>query len=365
MKNVAMNRDLRTEKKKLPTRPRSYRQRGSLYAVALITLAVLGSLSALLAFSAMNSANRITRSIKSDRHETLLQSGLEYALWSHQDQGQQPPFNFTLHFGEDQAQGEVKRATGFGNDALEITIHATTEGDTVTLTRIVGLASNPRKPSEFALFSNASMIIDNKKAKTTGDVYAGGHLTASSGSDLTCEGAVLASGQITGKITSTLYQAENSALIQTQDQDLNALKASATQIHNGNLTLPFGLTLTDGDVYYVQGNLHLKGKLKGKGRVVVAGNLQLNGDTPYDDADSLFVFIVGGDLKVNNKVEASGYFFVQNGTAAMGKDSITFGGLRLQNSDLSLKQNVYIQHDPRVTVDFYRQFTGIAQLDSF
>ncbi|MEN3002187.1 MAG: hypothetical protein ABDI19_10170 [Armatimonadota bacterium] len=337
------------------------RQRGSTYAIALIVLLVLGTLATVLGWGALLQTQHAQRKEVQLRLDSLLRSGVTYARWARSYQGQILPFTFTLNLSEGRVDGRVEAAPRYGDNAMKVQVTATYKDQSGSLTRIVDGSQKARSTTEFALFLDEDLEIGSgRKLSLEGDLHANNNIHVHAGGILSVNGAVSSGRQIIGAATATLYKEQWGRFVPDDLPTISTLRAQATQLIVGNLTLPFGLSLANNSVYYVQGNLRLQGSLRGCAIVAVEGNLEFTGDTNYADTDSLYVFFAQGNIKVPAGRRVVGLLISLDGNVELEDKAQVTGGIIILDGDLQLQGEATLKHDPRINVDLFRELTGMS-----
>ncbi len=342
------------------------RQRGSTYAIALIVLTVLGTLATMLGWSALMQSRQAQAKETQLRLDSLLASGVTYACWARCYQGRNLPFTFTLNLSEGRVVGRVSQNKRYGDNAMEVRVTATYKDHTKTLTRIIDGSQKARSTTEFALFLDEELVVDGgRKLTLKGDLRANNNIQVKPGGTLSVQGAVSTSRQIiTGTLTgftATLYMEQWAQVMPDDLPDIGELYSQATQVVAGNQNLPFGLTLTNKSVYYVQGNLQIQGALKGCAIIVAEGNIVFTGDTSYADNDSLFVFFAEGNIEVPDNARVSGLLISLDGNVKLGNRAQVNGGIIILDGDLQLQGEAQLEHDPRINADLFRELTRLQE----
>jgi type II secretory pathway pseudopilin PulG len=341
----------------------SRRQRGSTYAIALIVLLVLGTLATMLGWSALMQTQHAQRKEVQLRLNSLLQSGVTYARWTRSHQGRNLPYTFTLNLSEGRVTGRVDPANQHGKNAMRIQVTATYKDQSQSLTRIVDGSQKARSTTEFALFVDEDLVVPSgKKLVLQGDLHSNRNVRVQPGGTLQVGGAVSASHQLIGSITATLYEEQYGRLVPNDLPSLSELYTLATQLLVGNQTLPFGLTLSNGTVYYVLGNLRLQGTLRGSAIVVVEGNLDFTGNTSYADPDSLYVFFVEGNIRVPTGRSVVGLLISLDGDVVLEDRAQVRGGIIILDGSLQLQGESVIEHDPRINTNLFQELTKMSDV---
>ncbi len=336
------------------------RQRGSTYAIALIVLTVLGTLATMLGWSALLQSWHAQRKETQLRLDSLLASGVTYARWARAYQGQSLPFTFNLNLSEGRVTGRVDADSRYGDNAMVVQVTATYRDQTKSLTRIVDGTRRARSTTEFALFIDEELDVGSgRKLSVEGDLHANNNIQVQSGGVLTVDGAISTSRQILGSAIATLYSETWGRLVPNDLPSLTNLRSQATQVVAGNQNLPFGLTLPNQSVYYVQGNLQIQGPLQGNAIIVAEGNIVFTGDTSYADNDSLFVFFAEGNIEVPDNVRVSGLLISLDGNVKLGNRAQVNGGIIILDGDLQLQGEAQLEHDPRINADLFRELTRL------
>jgi type II secretory pathway pseudopilin PulG len=345
-----------------PLAPRTRHQRGNTYVIALLILVVLGLSASMLGWSALVQTRQAQIKETQMRLDSLLASGVTYARWARCYQNRNLPFTFTLNLSEGRVTGRVSANNRYGKNALQVQVTATYKDQSETLTRIVDGARKARSTTEFALFLDEELVVDSgKRLVLKGDLHANNYIRVQPGGTLMVDGAASSSRQIIGTITASLYEEQWGQIVPDDLSDINDLRMRATQLILGNLNLPFGLTLADKSIYYVQGNLHLRGTLRGNAIVAVEGNLEFTGDTDYADPDSLYVFFVDGNIVVPDGRRIAGLLISLDGNVQLGNGARVKGGIIILDGDLQLQGDATLEHDPRVNADLFRELTGLQE----
>lgn len=343
-----------------PLAPRTRHQRGNTYVIALLILVVLGLSASMLGWSALVQTRQAQIKETQMRLDSLLASGVTYARWARCYQNRNLPFTFTLNLSEGRVTGRVSANNRYGKNALQVQVTATYKDQSKTLTRIVDGARKARSTTEFALFLDEELVVDSgKRLVLKGDLHANNYIRVQPGGTLMVEGAASSSRQIIGPVAATLYREPWSQVVSSDLVDLSDLRTRATHFIPGNLNLPFGMTLPDKSVYYVQGNLQLRGTLRGNAIVAVEGNLEFTGDTDYADSDSLYVFFVDGNIVVPDGRRIAGLLISLDGNVQLGNGARVKGGIIILDGDLQLQGDATLEHDPRVNADLFRELTGL------
>jgi type II secretory pathway pseudopilin PulG len=340
--------------------PHHWYQRGNTYVIALLMLVVLGLLASMLGWSALVQSRRAQTKETQLRLDSLLVSGVTYARWARCYQNRNLPFTFTLNLSEGRVTGRASANNHYGRSAIQVQVTATYKDQSKSLTRIVDGARKARSTTEFALFLDEELVIGfGKRLVLKGDLHANNNIRVQDGGALIVDGAASSSRQIIGTITASLYEEQWGQIVPDDLSDINDLRMRATQLILGNLNLPFGLTLADKSIYYVQGNLLLRGTLRGNAIVAVEGNLEFTGDTDYADADSLYVFFVQGNIKVPAGRRVVGLLISLDGNVELGDRAQVIGGIIILDGDLQLQGDATMEHDPRANTDHFRELTGL------
>jgi len=335
----------------------NHTQRGSVYVIALLTLMVLGTLASMLGWSALVQAQRAYQRETRLRLESLCQSGIHYASWARRIKGRPLPFTERLNLSEGTVIVQARSANQYGRNAFEVISTAFYKDQTLTRTRILEGNDRPRQATEFALYVDDEITVEaGKKIRVKGDVHTNRTVRVVQGGQLEVDGSLTATNQISGSPTATVYTEAFSKEVPFDLPDPAVLRSQATQLVVGNINLPFGLSLADGSIYYVAGDLTLQGTLRGSATVVVKGNLILNDDIEYDNDDTLFIFIVNGNIKMAPGKEVEGMLISRNGDVIAGDGSKIYGGIYISNGALLPMGELRIEHDPRINTDLFRQF---------
>jgi type II secretory pathway pseudopilin PulG len=328
--------------------------------IALLILVVLGLSASMLGWSALVQTRQAQIKETQMRLDSLLASGVTYARWARCYQNRNLPFTFTLNLSEGRVTGRVSANNRYGKNALQVQVTATYKDQSKTLTRIVDGARKARSTTEFALFLDEELVVDSgKRLVLKGDLHANNDIRVLPGGTFMVDGAASSSRQIIGPVTTTLYREPWSQVVSSDLVDLSDLRTRATHFILGNLNLPFGMTLPDKSVYYVQGNLQLRGTLRGNAIVAVEGNLEFTGDTDYADSDSLYVFFVDGNIVVPDGRRIAGLLISLDGNVQLGNGARVKGGIIILDGDLQLQGDATLEHDPRVNADLFRELTGL------
>jgi hypothetical protein len=328
--------------------------------IALLILVVLGLSASMLGWSALVRTRQAQAKETQMRLDSLLVSGVTYARWARCYQNRNLPFTFTLNLSEGQVTGRVSANNRYGKNALQVQVTATYKDQSKTLTRIVDGARKARSTTEFALFLDEELVVDSgKRLVLKGDLHANNNIRVQPGGALIVNGAASSSRQIIGAVNATLYKEQWGQIVPDDLSDINDLRMRATQLILGNLNLPFGLTLAHRSIYYVRGNLQLRGTLRGNAIVAVEGNLEFTGDTDYADPDSLYVFFVQGNIRVPAGRRVAGLLISLDGNVELGNGAWVKGGIIILDGDLQLQGNATMEHDPRVNADLFRELTGL------
>ncbi len=338
-------------------------QRGSVYVIALLTLIVLGTLASVLGWSALVQAQRAQQRETRLRLESLCQSGINYASWARRVQKRPLPFTETLNLSEGRVVVQVRPANRYGRNAFQVISTATYKDQTLTRTRILDGNRQPRTTTEFALYLDKGITVATGQDITVkGDAHANQLIKVMPGGGLQVDGALTSRLNILGSPTATLYKEEFSDAVPFDIPNLATLRLRATQLITGDLNLPFGLSLADGAIYYVAGNLSIEGTLRGRATVVVEGNLTFTGETAYADEESLFIFIVNGNIILPADERIAGVLISQNGNVIADDESEVYGGIIILNGTLVVSDDLTLEHDPRVNADIFREMLGGLQL---
>ncbi len=338
-------------------------QQGSVYIVALLTLTVLGILATAIGWSALVQAQQAQRREVRWRLESLAQSGVTYATWERRYNGRRLPFTHTLSLSEGTVQIRAEKDPAYGDNAMKVTTTATSRGESITRTRIVDGTPQRRAPFEFALYVGRALVVPpGSQITVKGDVHTAGLLSVLTGGNLQVEGAVISLGRISGSVAQTLYREPFSSIGTHSIVTLPELRMKATQLRVGATHLPFGLSLSDGSIYYVQGDLRIGGTLQGRAIVVVEGNLYILSNLDYRDEDTLFVFVVGGNIQVPSGRRVRSILVDQGGTVQLGDNTHIVGGVIAMGS-ASFGTNVVIEHDPRVNANLFQQEARAEEID--
>ncbi len=330
-------------------------QQGSVYLIALLTLSVLGILATAIGWSALVQAQQAQRREVRWRLESLAQSGITYATWERRYNGRSLPFTRTLSLSEGTVQIRAEKAPAFGDNAMRVTVTAISKDERLTRTRIVDSTPKRRSPLEFALYVGGPLVIrQGQRIRVKGDVYTAGLLNVRSGSNLRVEGSVISTGNILGNISETLYREPFSSILPHSITNLQELYNIATQVAGGNQISPLGLSLQDGTIYYVKGNLTIGGRLRGRAVVAVEGNLYILDNLLYEDENSLFVFVVGGNIYVPSGKQVHSVLVDQGGMVLVGDRTHILGGVIAMGA-VFLGTNAVIEHDPRVNTNLFQQ----------
>lgn len=337
-------------------------QQGSVYIVALLTLTVLGILATAIGWSALVQAQQAQRREVRWRLESLAQSGITYATWERRSNGRRLPFTRTLALSEGTVQIRAEKDSAYGDNAMKVTITATSKGESITRTRIVDGTPQRRTPFEFALYVGGTLVVPpGRRLTVKGDVHTAGLLNVLASGNLQVEGSIISLGNILGSVSQTLYREPFSSIGTSDILTLPQLRLRATQLRIGNTNLPFGLSLSDGSIYYVQGDLRIGGTLRGRAIVAVEGNLYLLGNLDYGDEDTHFVFVVSGNIQVPSGSRVRSVLVDRGGTVQVGNNAHIIGGV-IALGGASFGTDVTIEHDPRGNTDLFQQETRTDEL---
>lgn len=339
-----------------PTLGGRRQQQGSVYIIALLTLIVLGTLASVLGWSALVQSQRAYERETRLRLESLCQSGINYASWARRVKKRALPFTQTLRLQEGTVRVQAQPAPQFGNNAFRVISTATYKDHTLTRTRILEGKDELRQTTEFALYLDEELDLPpTAQLNIIGDVHANGSIHALASSCLQVDGAITSSQNIVGTHTFTTYSEQFSNLIPPNMPDMSLLRMRATQYSATDANHPFGLSLPNGTIYYVEGNMTLQGSLQGRAIVVVEGNLTITGATQYADEDSFYIFIVDGDISLPTNAGVDGLLIVEDGDVIAGTNGSVFGGILIEDGDLVVSGNMEIKHDPRINTDMFRE----------
>jgi formylmethanofuran dehydrogenase subunit C len=259
--------------------------------------------------------------------------------------------------------GRVDPANQHGKNAMRIQVTATYKDQSQSLTRIVDGSQKARSTTEFALFVDEDLVVPSgKKLVLQGDLHSNRNVHVQPGGTLQVGGAVSASHQVIGSLAATLYKEQYGRLVPNDLPSLSELYTQATQLLVGNQILPFGLTLSNGTVYYVQGNLQLQGALRGSAIVVVEGNLDFTGNTSYADPDSLYVFFVEGNIRVPAGRSVVGLLISLDGDVVLEDRAQVRGGIIILDGSLQLQGESVIEHDPRINTNLFQELTKLSDV---
>jgi len=339
-------------------------ERGSVYVIALLTLTVLGMFAAVLGWGALVRTQHAQKRETIRHLESLIQSGVKYASWQRRYKNRGLPFNFNIRLNSGTITGRAKDAPAYGSDAMEVSINAAYKDEQLTKTRIISGAQQARKSTEFALFIDNSLFVKNGSIKIEGDIHLNGQLVTQSGWSIYSTGGITSSGNQVGNILTDTYTETHTPILPENLPTMVDLRMQAVHVSVSALDLPFGTTLSNGEIQYVQGDVQIQGQLRGSGIVVVEGDLIFKGKTWYSDSQSLFVFIVQDDIIIPPNTEVSGYLISKNGNVFIGKNSkIEPGGIVIAQGTLEAAGDMAISHDPRVNVDFFRNLSRVSEID--
>lgn len=344
-----------------PTLGGRRQQQGSVYIIALLTLVVLGTLAGVLGWSALVQSQRAYERETRLRLESLCQSGINYANWVRRVKKRALPFTQTLRLQEGTVRVQVQPAPQFGNNAFRVISTATYKDRTLTRTRILEGKDKPRQSTEFALYLDEDLDLPpTAQLNIIGDVHANGSIRALAGGRIHVDGAITSGQNIVGTHTFSTYSEQFRNLIPPNLPSMPLLRLHATQLINTNMDLPFGLSLANGTIYYVAGNMTLKGSLRGQAIVVVEGNLTITGATQYADEDSFYIFIVDGNVSLPANIGLDGLLIVPGGNVIAGTNSSVFGGILIQNGNLVVPGTFEIRHDSRINTGMFRRLFDFA-----
>lgn len=340
-------------------------ERGSIYAIALLTLTVLGMLAAVLGWGALVRTQQAQKRETTRHLESLIQSGVTYASWQKRYKHKRLPFNFNLKLNSGTITGRAEEAPTYGSDAMKVSISAAYKDAQLTATRILSGAQRARQSTEFALFIDNSLFVKNGSVKIEGNIHLNGQLITQNGWSIYATGGITSAGNQVGNILTDTYTEKNTPMLPDDLPTMVEFRMKATQLLASDLDLPFGTTLGNGEIQYVQGNVQIQGKLKGAGIIVIEGNLIFKGRTWYADNQSLFVFVVQDDIIIPPDTKVAGYLISKNGNIFIGKDShIEPGGILIAKGNLEAAGDLAIVHDPRVNVDFFRKLSRVLEVDT-
>lgn len=341
------------------------RERGNAYVIALLTLSVLGTLAGVLGWSTLMQARQVSKQETRQALESLIRSGITYASWKVRYRRAALPFNETLTLPSGGSIAiRTTAAPAFGENTMQVQVTAQYRGETLTRQRILNGARVARRPTEFALFLDEPLRLNNGILQIIGDVHTNGFLIAQSGAHLNVDGAVTTAGTLGGNVNATLYKESGSSIIPDCLPDLDRLRLIATHLHIGNLSLPLGYTFSQNEIFYVKGNLLIQGTLRGSGIIVAEGNLEFQGDTQYADKSSLYIFIANGNITIPAGAQIAGVLISLDGNIQLGAGSmIKPGAVVVLNGNFDPGGNIRIEHDPRVNTDFFRQLSRLEEIE--
>ncbi len=334
-------------------------EQGSVYLIALLTLSVLGILATVLGWSATVQARQAQRKEAQLRLESLAKSGVSYATWERRHRNRSLPFTETLNLNEGRVVVRAEPAPQYGNRAIRVTAQAFYKDESLTRIRIVDGNRPYRQPTEFALYLRRALILPiGKRLTVEGDVYIGNNLSVAGIGGMTVDGSLTLARNLTGSVTSTVYTETNSNIEVLRFADMNHLRMSADQLVIGPAYRPFGLSLPNGTLYFVQGDLHIAGTLRGRALVAVQGNLYIDEDLTYGDSDSLYIFIVSGNIIMDDDAETlHGAFVSQGGNIVFDDEAQVYGAVMVGEGTLLFDDSLTIEHDLRLNLDWFKEGT--------
>lgn len=219
-----------------------------------------------------------------------------------------------------------------------------------------------RQPAHFvyyAAFSGANLNTNSSALTTISDdnnaaVHANGNIQINNKCSI--------GGDITGKTVDN--QSINTHKIESGKSVSSGLLTTITNLINVQYLLfatessLLGATLNSGKtfstvsgsnpypVYYVLGNLNIKGTLRNRGTIVATGNINITGNIDYYNNDSRCLLLAGGSININNNVTSIAGTYFAVGTINVNSPSLTVtrGNLFTLGS-LSLNKPVTINAD--------------------
>ncbi|MCC7434418.1 MAG: polymer-forming cytoskeletal protein [Methanoregulaceae archaeon] len=236
-------------------------------------------------------------------------------------------WNFSLN-------GQTQSVEIVDNNASQSRTYAVTTTvngkETRVFKRIIG-GRQTSNPLYFAVWLNGSTDLSSNCLTTTngGHVYCRGNLTLGPTSSI--DGEVYAVGSLTDNgatVTKNVLQSVRNRVAPTMTRadyetaasGLINLVSSITNIVFAPVSvgLPYSLR------YYRDPEVRIQGTVSGKGTVYIEGSARVEADISYTTAAARAIFIVEGDLRVNNNVNRlDGTWFVK-------------GTLRIDNAGTAL-----------------------------
>lgn len=224
-------------------------------------------------------------------------------------------WNFSLN-GQAQSVSIVDNSA---SQARTYAVTTTVNGKEIrTFKRIIG-GRQTSNPLYFAVWLNGSTNLSAYRLTTTngGHLYCRGNLNLNSLSSI--DGEVYAVGTLSDNgatVTKNILQNVRNRVAptitradyETAASGLINLVSSITNIVFSPVSvgLPYGLR------YYRDSEVKMQGTVSGKGTVYIEGSARVEGDISYTTAAARGIFIVEGDLRVNNNVNRlDGTWFVK------------------------------------------------------
>lgn len=169
-------------------------------------------------------------------------------------------------------------------------------------------------------FSSGNINLSNSQGNVSGDIASAGNVNIGA--------AVIISGTVT----------EGSQL-QIPEVDFNFYKNNANQVISGNLTFDSG-TYGDpenGYIWYVEGNVKIKGNTTINGTIVTKGNLQLQ-----SPKENIIFNTVPKNVDADPEVEQMPALVIAGNMVFSNIDNLTMNGLvyALGNIELNNSENV-------------------------
>ncbi|OPJ56383.1 TadE/TadG family type IV pilus assembly protein [Alkalithermobacter paradoxus] len=182
-------------------------------------------------------------------------------------------------------------------------------------TVLVNSIAKLNRDLRYAIFQNSNDVLYiNTAIRVEGNIHSNGDINLQS-RDIIVNGIVEGVGKINSRTTNVSQFIENCPYIKMPYYNIQDYRNKATIYYNNSITIDNKLTLNQDQIIFVNGDITVKAKTEGRGKIIATGNITFTGnDIIYGTDKDEIMFMAGRNIWFSGtKSQYSGIFYTYSG----------------------------------------------------